>query len=247
MTDISALAHVHPSARIGEGTVIGEFSVVRANVVLGDGCRIGSHCLLGEPSSGEDGPLVIGAGAVIRSHSVVYAGSRIGVNLTTGHGVTIRERSALGDGVQIGTNTELQGDLTVGDYTRTQSSVFIPKYCTIGRFVWLMPFVCLTNDPRPPSDPADEGPTIEDYAVLAARVVVLPGVRIGARSVVGAQSLVTRDVEADTVVMGTPAKKRGWTKDLARKDGKPAYPWTRHFRRGYPNEVIAAWNRGSDE
>jgi acetyltransferase-like isoleucine patch superfamily enzyme len=173
---------------------------------------------------------------------VVYAGTTIGEQLSTGHHVVIREKSGIGHCCQIGSYTELQGDLQFGDFSRTQSSVFIPKHSKVGKAVWLMPRVTLTNDPHPPSDPGDLGVQIDDFAVLAAASTVLPGIKVGTRSLVAAHSLVTKDVAPDTVVAGVPAKQMGMTSDIQLKDGSgPAYPWMRHFHRGYPKEMIDAW------
>lgn len=242
---ISSSAKVSPRAKLGGDVTIGDFAVVHDEAEIGDGTVIESHCVIGAPPVRGERRLVLGPRTLVRSHSVLYGGSNLGEALVTGTHAVIREGSRLGRGVQIGAFTELQGDLTIGDYTRTQSSVFIPKNCSIGAFVWLMPHVCLTNDPYPPSDDADRGVTIDDYAVLCARTVVLPGVRIGTRAVVGAQSLVTKDVPADALAFGVPARVRGKAAEVMRREGKgPAYPWTAHFRRGYPDDVVAGWSRG---
>lgn len=241
---ISPFARIDPDARIGKNVTVGDFTVVHANVVLEDGCTIDSHCIIGYPTPlAEEMPLRVGPGALIRSHSVLYAGTTIQERLSTGHHVVIREKSLVGRQCQIGSYTELQGDLEIGDYTRTQSSVFIPKHSHIGRAVWLLPRVTLTNDPHPPSDPGNLGVHIEDYAVLAADCTVLPGITIGTRALVAASSLVTRDVEPDTVVAGVPAKKRGMTREILLKDGsgESAYPWMRHFYRGYPEDLVNSW------
>ncbi len=240
--NIDSTAKVSPLAELGRNVTIGAFTIVNCDVILGDDTVIDSHCVIGAPTPLSDAPLRIGNGARIRSHSIFYCGAVIGDALVTGHNVIVRERSLIGRGVQIGTNSELQGDLVFGDYTRTQSSVFVPKHCKIGSFVWLLPGVCLTNDPHPPSDPGDLGVIIEDFAVVSARSTALPGVRIGARSVVAAQSLVTRDVPPDMLVAGSPARVRGPASDVRRRDnGLPAYPWTTHFTRGYPREIAAHW------
>jgi acyl-[acyl carrier protein]--UDP-N-acetylglucosamine O-acyltransferase len=241
--NVSPLSRVSAGAQIGKNATIGDFTIVHDGVVLGDDAVVESHCVLGTPTPASGELLRIGRGAHIRSHSIFYRGATIGDALVTGHYVVVREKSVIGRSVQLGSNTELQGDLVIGDYTRTQSSVFIPKHCKIGSFVWLLPYVCLTNDPLPPSEPAELGVQVDDYAVLAARTVVLPGVRVGARALVAAQSLVTRDVPPDTVVAGSPARARGLTSEILRRDGSglPAYPWTRHFHRGYPHEIVAQW------
>lgn len=240
---IHATAIVDAGAQLGADVELGPYVVVHAGVVLGSNARVDAHCILGEPTPASDEPLVIGEGALIRSHSVLYRGSTIGDRLSTGHYAIIRERSRLGARVQIGAYAELQGDVTVGDDTRTQSRVFIPKHCVIGKCVWLLPGATLTNDPHPPSDLSDRGVILEDFSVVCANATVLPGIRVGMGAVVAAMSLVTRDVPAEMLVAGVPAKVRGPVSEVLLRDGsgRPAYPWTSHFTRGYPPEVVATW------
>ncbi len=242
----SPLAKVSPDARIGTGVSIGDFTVVYGNVSLGDGTTIESHCAIGLPTPLSGGkPLVIGDGAVIRSHSVLYEGSSFGPGLRTGHRATVRERVSAGAGLQIGTNADFQGDSVFGQYVRTHSGVFVAKGARIGDFAWLFPHSCLLNDPHPPSDLCQEGVTIDEYAAVGASSCVLAGVRVGARSLVAAGSLVNRDVEPDTLVAGVPARKRGPTSKVLLRDGsgRPAYPWMNHFHRGYPPATVEEWKR----
>jgi UDP-3-O-[3-hydroxymyristoyl] glucosamine N-acyltransferase len=68
-------------------------------VVLGDGVLVDETAIIGLPPMGvEKGALqtLIGPGAVIRSHTVIYAGVQIGARLRTGHGAMIREENVLG-------------------------------------------------------------------------------------------------------------------------------------------------------
>jgi acetyltransferase-like isoleucine patch superfamily enzyme len=239
-------AIVAPGARLGSDVSIGAFTIVHDNVVIGDRTVIESHCEIGHPSTLAGGrPLVIGAGALIRSHSIFYEGSEFGPGLVTGHRVTVRERFIAGAALQIGTLCDFQGHATVGDYVRTHSSVHIGQRTTIGNFVWVFPYTVFTNDPHPPSEGYLRGVVVEDFAVVATMVTVMPGVRIGTRALVGAHSLVTRDVPPDTVAVGVPAKAVLPTGRITLKDGsgRPAYPWMRHFHRGYPDDVVAGWIR----
>lgn len=243
-TSIHPTAVVSPRAVLADDVTVGPFTIILDGVELGQGTTVESHCVLGH-SAGENqlGPLVIGRHALVRSHSVFYAGSRFDDGLRTGHRVNVREGIRGGQGLHIGTMSDLQGFTSIGSHVRIHSSVFIAQYSTIGDFVWMLPHSVLTNDPRPPSDRNIVGPFIGDYVVLAARSMVMPGVHIGAGSLVAAQALVTRDVPSDTIVSGVPARLLGPTSSLQLKDGSgPAYPWTRHFHRGYPQEVLDSWD-----
>ena len=82
------------------------------------------------------------------------------------------------------------------------------------------------------------GATVQDYAAIATMSILLPGVTVGKGALVGAHSSVNRDVAADTVVAGSPAKFICETSKVKLKDGSgnAAYPWRKHFHRGYPEE-----------
>jgi acyl-[acyl carrier protein]--UDP-N-acetylglucosamine O-acyltransferase len=240
---IHPTALVSPRARLGLNVRIGAFTIVHDDVELGDGSEIGSHCEIGHPTARADGrPLVIGAGALIRSHSVFYTGSTFGPELRTGHQVTVREGTVAGARLQIGTLGDVQGACRIGDDVRFHSNVQVNHHTTIGNFVWLFPHVVLANDPHPPSDLL-LGVTLEDFVAVAAMSLVLPGVTVRRGALIGAHSTVTRDVEPDTVVVGSPARVAGAPDALQLRDGsgRPAYPWRRHFSRGYPDEAVAAW------
>lgn len=240
---IHQAAIVSPKAKIGENVKIGAFTIIHDNVELGDDTEIGAYCEIGYPCNRVAGqPLIIGSGSTIRSHSVFYEGSTFGNGLVTGHRVTVREGTQAGLNLQIGTLNDIQGSCQIGDYVRFHSNVHVGQHTTIGNYVWIFPYVVLTNDPHPPSE-IMQGVTIEDYVALATMAVVLPGVVVGKGALVGAHSLVTRDVEPDTLVAGVPAKMMCETEKILLKDGEgaPAYPWRRHFHRGYPHDIIEKW------
>ena len=240
---IHPTAVIAPSADIDPTVSVGPFTVIHGNVSLGPQTEIGGHCEIGYPTPLSDGrPLVIGAGALIRSHSVFYEGSRFGEGLRTGHRVTVREGTQAGRDLQIGTLGDIQGNCTIGNHVRFHSNVHIGQHSVVGDYVWIFPYVVLTNDPHPPSE-VRMGVTVEDYAAVATMSVILPGITVGSGALVGAGSVVTEDVERDSVVAGNPARKRARTEMVAhRQEGMgPAYPWRRHFHRGYPADVVERW------
>jgi len=240
---ISATAVVSPKANIGKNAIIGDFTVILDNVIIGDDVTIQSHCLMGQSTPLAEGkPLIIGNDSLIRSHSIFYEGSQFGAKLMTGHRVTVREKINAGINLQIGTLCDLQGHAKIGNYVRLHSSVHIGQKAEIGDFVWIFPYTVLTNDPTPPSSFL-KGVIVEDYAVIAAQCCVLPGIRVGVKSLIGAGSLVKNDVASETVVAGNPAKYICKTSEIKLKDGTGAlaYPWMRRFHRGYPQAVIDEW------
>jgi UDP-3-O-[3-hydroxymyristoyl] glucosamine N-acyltransferase len=135
--------------------------------------------LLGVPPRGHkegDLPTVIGAGATIRSHTVIYAGNRIGRGFQTGTGLLIRESNDIGDDVSIGSGTVIEHHVTIGHGVRIHSGAFIPEYSTLEEGCWIGPCVVLTNAKYPCSPEAKKnlkGPTCpprgenwsEQYAV----------------------------------------------------------------------------------
>jgi len=240
---IHTTALIDADAKLGSGVRVGAYTIIHGNVVIGDNCEIGSHCEIGVPSSLSDGsPLIIGSSSLIRSHSVFYEGSVFGEKLSTGHRVTVREHTKAGAGLQIGTLSDIQGHCEIGEYVKFHSNVHIGQHSTIGNYVWIFPYVVLTNDPHPPSN-VMKGVTIEDFVAIATMTVILPGVTVKSGALVGAHSSVSKNVAADTVVAGSPAKFICETKAIKLKDGsgKSAYPWRRHFHRGYPEAAVAAW------
>jgi len=238
-------SYLAPGTKLGDDVEIGPFTIIHENVILGNRVKIGAYCELGISTPFGDGtPLSIGDDSLVRSHSVFYESSSFGPGLTTGHHVTVREKTIAGTGFQIGTLSEIQGDCSVGDYVRLQSNVFVGKNTIIGNFVWILPYVVLTNDPTPPSNVLI-GCAIEDYASIAAASVVLPGVTVGHHSLVAAKACVTKNVPPYMVVAGIPARVIGNTNTIKLRDGsgRPAYPWTHHFTRGYPDAVTANWEK----
>ncbi len=77
------------------------------NVKTGKNCEIGIYVVIGFPPKGKkDGDLetIMGDNAIIRSHTVIYAGNEIGDNFQTGHGTFLREVNKIGNNVSVGTH-----------------------------------------------------------------------------------------------------------------------------------------------
>ena len=243
---IHPTATVAPSAKVAHDVTIGAYAIINERVEIGAGSFVGPFSILGEPTSdfysnSAQPPAWcrIGANALIRSHSVIYAGAEIGADFKCGHRVTIREGSVIGSDCRVGTLSDLQGNLRIGSHVRLHSSVHIGMFSVIEDFAWVFPYVVLTNDPHPPSDTCTRGPTVRRLAVIATHSVLMPGITVGEGALVGAMSLVNRDVPPETLVVGVPARPAGSVRDIRCEDGRlpQLYPWPYHFRRGYPPEA----------
>jgi acetyltransferase-like isoleucine patch superfamily enzyme len=186
--------------------------IVHPGVSLGADVVIEEYCIIGAPPRGHAaGELatVIGPGAYVRSHTVIYAGNKIGRNFQTGNKVNIRELNVIGDDVSIGTLSVVEHHVEIGDRVRIHSQVFVPEYSILENECWLGPNVVLTNAKFPMSPDAKrnlKGPVIRPKAKIGANVTILPGVVIGANALVGAGSVVCRDVPEGSVVAGNPAR-----------------------------------------
>ena len=187
-------------------------NIIYPNVIVGNETLIEPPSIIGKPPRGADSgdlQLKIGGNGQIRPFTTIYAGSGIGDYFQTGQGVSIREDNIIGNNVSIGTNSVLEFGNRIGDYSRIHSSCFL-EMVAIGKYVFVGPNVVFTDDPHPMGCPRYKeckgGAVVEDYVRIGANSTILPGIKIGRNSLIGAGSVVTKDVPPDSVVAGNPAK-----------------------------------------
>ena len=207
------------TATLGDEERLGPTGDVYPNVTLGAGTVIEPGARVGVPPRGArpgEHVTVIGPDSHIRSGTVIYAGAILGANVQTGHNAMIREDNVIGDRCSIGTGAVLEPGNRIGDDTRIHSQCFL-EHVTLGNRVFLGPGVVFTDDPHPMCPRFREcvlGATVEDDVSIGGNATILPGVRIGRGSLIGAGSVVTRDVAPDVVVAGSPARVVRQIEDL---------------------------------
>jgi acetyltransferase-like isoleucine patch superfamily enzyme len=231
---------IDASAKIGEGVRIGDNTTIYPNVEIGDGTVIANDCVIGEPggdyyhnSQYQQPKTIIGKNSLIRSHSIVYSGCILGEGFQSGHRVCIRENTEIGDNCRVGTLCDLQGDLILGDNVWLHSNVHLGKGSVLASFVFIYPYVVLTNDPYPPST-IRQGVMIGEYSQIGASSTLMPGVKIGHDVLIGAGSNVTKDIPDFSLAIGNPARAIRDVRELNLPDGTKAYPWPHRFDRGMP-------------
>jgi acetyltransferase-like isoleucine patch superfamily enzyme len=123
----------------------------------------------------------------------------------------------IGDDTKIGAFVEIQKNVKVGNRCKISSHTFICEGVTIEDNVFIGHGVTFTNDIYPRATTADgelqteqdwhvENTLIKRGASIGSGATILPNVTVGERAIVGAGSVVTKDVPARSIVAGNPAK-----------------------------------------
>ena len=160
-------------------------------------------------------------------NAIVASSAVIGENVKIWHFVQVREHAEIGDNTIIGTGAYIGRGVKIGKNCKIGNGAQIFEGVTIGDGVFVGPNVCFTND-KYPSAIREDGKLkgIYDWeltetqvmqgASIGAGSVIVCGVTVGERSLVGAGSVVTKNVSCDSIVVGNPARIKGAGKD----DGK---------------------------
>ncbi|KKQ25807.1 MAG: Transferase hexapeptide repeat containing protein [Candidatus Woesebacteria bacterium GW2011_GWA1_37_8] len=123
----------------------------------------------------------------------------------------------IGNDCVIGTFVEIRKGVRIGNKVKIQAFAFIPEGVTIEDEVFIGPHVCFTNDIYPRSTKADGSlQTNNDWteiktlvkrrASISANATIVCGVTIGENALIGAGAVVTKDVPANEIWVGNPAK-----------------------------------------
>ena len=119
--------------------------------------------------------------------------------------------AVIGDRCNICSHTFIENDVILGDDVTIKNGVFLWDGLRIHDKVFVGPNVTFTNDNRPRSGERPknfEATVIETGASIGANSTILPGLVIGARSLVGAGSVVTKNVPPGSTVFGSPAQEQ---------------------------------------
>lgn len=197
------------------------------NIFIGEGHDIDPSAMVGyKPDRHiEDLDLKIGRNARVRSGSVIYLGSQIGDDLSTGHGAVIREENKIGDGLNIWANSVIDYGCIIGSDVKIHCNSYICQFTVIEDGVFIGPGVRLLNDLHPPCGCCMRGPSIGKKARIGGGAVILPGITIGEEALVGAGSVVVKDVPLGMAVIGNPAKILCPVDELRCKSGKKEKPY----------------------
>lgn len=130
----------------------------------------------------------------------------------------------IGENCNIAAMVEIQAGARIGNNCRIGAFTFIPRGVHLGDEVFVGPGTVFTNDLFPNAAEANRGEwemratTVENDVAIGANSTILCGLTIGRGALIGAGSVVTRDVPAYAVVAGNPAKVRRYRKPGVAKE-----------------------------
>jgi UDP-3-O-[3-hydroxymyristoyl] glucosamine N-acyltransferase len=210
-------AQVDPTARLGDGVLLGEGCHIGAYAVIGDDVQVGDRCVIGpgvvveaEVRIGDDVRLdprvVIHAGTILGDRVHCKSGAMIGgpgfgfLSSAAGHQRIPQVGGCiLGDDVEIGANSCVDrgslDDTVIGKGTKIDNLVHVAHNVRIGEHCLMMAGVGISGSTR-----------IGDRVVLAGQVGVVGHIEIGDDARVGAQAGVISSVPAGATVSGFPAR-----------------------------------------
>jgi acetyltransferase-like isoleucine patch superfamily enzyme len=165
---------ISPSARLGSGTVHGEFCVIGDHAVIGAGCAIGHNVIIhdgtiiGDSVRIDDGTVIgkrpmraansavtsdkevpaaqVGSHCIIGAHVIIYRGCSIGTKVLVADLSTIRENVTVGDFTIVGRGVAIENFCTIGRYVKLETNVYITAYSDVADRVFVAPCVATSND-----------------------------------------------------------------------------------------------------
>lgn len=137
----------------------------------------------------------------------------IGRKLRTGHNVLIREHVTIGDKCVVGTRAILDGYIKIGNNSMIQSQCYISQSVRIGNGVFIAPGCLFFDNKKIILGQGLEGATIEDYVRIGGGTKILPGIRVAKYALIGAGSVVTKNIPSKAIASGVPAEIKDFQTD----------------------------------
>jgi acetyltransferase-like isoleucine patch superfamily enzyme len=216
---IHEFAVVRKGVHLGNNVVIHPHVVIETGVFVEDGVEIFPGAYLGKEPKGAgalartpefERKIHIGQNTSIGPHCVVFYDVSIGQNTLLGDGASIREKCKIGSYCIISRYVTINYNTTIGNRTKIMDLTHITGNSQIGDDVFISVTVGMVNDNAIGKLGYNEniikGPQIDDGAAIGAGATILPNVFIGTKALVGAGSVVTKNVQANHLVMGMPAR-----------------------------------------
>ncbi len=150
----------------------------------------------------------------INEHAVVDSNVRIGDGTKIWHFTHVQSGAKIGENCILGQNVNVGSDVVIGDNVKIQNNVSVYTGVTVEDDVFLGPSCVLTNVTNPRSQVVRrsiyEKTLIRRGATVGANATIVCGITLGRYCFIGAGAVVTKDVPDYALLLGNPAKQRGW-------------------------------------
>jgi acetyltransferase-like isoleucine patch superfamily enzyme len=196
---------VERDVSLGNGVRIGQNSIIKENVIIGEDVVVFPNVYVGRNTR-------IGDGSIIQYGAFIEHDCNIGKHCRIGTNAVLRRETNIGDHSIFGSLSASEGKNWMGNHVLIHSQCHLTTGIIIEDWVFIAPLFVGANDPkmlhgrRHVEKFVPKGPHIKFGSGIAVNVTLLPGVVIGRESIIGAASLVTRDVPDFSVAYGVPAR-----------------------------------------
>ncbi|WP_440480351.1 DapH/DapD/GlmU-related protein [Rossellomorea vietnamensis] len=211
---------IEDGVEFGENVTIGHNVIIYAGTKIGKNVMIQDNAVIGkQPTRAKNSilpevkklpPAVIGDGTTLGTSSIIYANAELGEEVFVADLATIRERVTIGNQTIVGRGVSVENDCTVGEKCKLETNCYITAYSNLANYVFVAPYVVTTNDNYMARSKERydkfKGVTVKEGGRIGANALILPGKVIHEDGTVAAGSIVSRDVEQETLVVGSPAK-----------------------------------------
>lgn len=212
---------IEDNVTIGDNCVIYNNVVIHSGSIIGNNVRIDDNTVLGKQpmrsvnsifkNDEELPPCKISDGCLIGAGVIIYAGCTIGEKTLVADLATVRENVTIGSKTIIGRGTAVENFCKVGSNCKLETNVYLTAYSEVEDNVFIAPGVVTSNDNFAARSQERykhfKGVTVKKGGRIGAQATILPGKVINEDGFVAAGSVVTKDVECETIVVGNPAKE----------------------------------------
>jgi len=213
---------ISENVRIGNNCQIGHGVVIHPDTVIGNDVRIDDNTIVGKlpmkaalsaiTRDQQLPPCEIEDGCLVGALSVLYRGCKLRTKVMVADLASIREEVELGEYTIVGRGVTVENKVKIGKRCKLETEAYITALSEIEDGCFIAPEVTFTNDNflgrTKERFKFHKGVTVKRGGRIGANVTVLPGITIGEDALVAAGSVVTRDVPAKKLVMGSPARVR---------------------------------------